>query len=88
MQLITATEVDDDSTSAENDTKIVYSVLSIFFDTTDGGADENLFLKSVFDSFDTRNAVNVNDRKAADLRKLMTSSLDLENYWTYEGSLT
>ena len=88
MQLVTATKVKDDSTEDANDEKTVYSILSIFFDTTDGGADENPFLKTVFESFDTLSTVNVADRKAADMRKLMTSSLDLENYWTYEGSFT
>ena len=88
MQLVTATIVKDDSTEDANDEKTVYSILSIFFDTTDGGADENPFLKTVFESFDTLSTVNVADRKAADMRKLMTSSLDLENYWTYEGSFT
>lgn len=88
MQLWTATRVKDDSTEDENDEKTVYSVLSVFFDTTDGGADENAFLKTVFDSFDTLNTIDVAEKKAADLRKLMTSSLDLDNYWTYEGSFT
>ena len=79
MQLVTAAEVSEEGT-------IGYSILSVFFDSTAGGANENVFLKTVFDSFDTREEADVDDRKAADLRKLMTSSLDLSNYWTYEGS--
>ena len=58
-----------------------YGVLGFFFDKT-AGADKNLFLDSVI------NAYGADAENPADLSKLLTPALDLENYWTYDGSLT
>ena len=80
MHLVHATLIDE---------KPAYAVLGIFFDKVEGGANENLFLKTVFDSFDDLDLlVNDEAKRQADQRKIMNSSLDLGNYWTYQGSFT
>jgi len=64
-----------------------YGVLGILFDK-EAGTDENLFLKSVINAFKTGEDKDDQADDQIDLRKLLTSSLDLQNYWTYDGSFT
>ena len=52
-----------------------------------GGSTENAFLEDVFDAFDNVGVAG-NADTTIDLKELLTSSLDLENYWTYDGSFT
>lgn len=65
-----------------------YAVLGIFFDTAKGGSDDNEFLKSFFEGWSDRGNANAETKKTVDVTKLFSSSLEMGNFWMYDGSFT
>ena len=65
-----------------------YAVLGIFFDTAKGGSDDNEFLKSFFEGWSDRANANAETKKTVDVTKLFSSSLEMGNFWMYDGSFT
>ena len=60
------------------------AVIGVFFDTTEGGTDENEFLQTVFKAIDSRNEV---DPSQLNLMEFLRT-VNFGNYFSYNGSLT
>ena len=54
-------------------------MISVFFDIAEGGSTSNAFLDSVFAAIDGSAKI--------DMRQFL-STLDMTDYWSYDGSLT
>ena len=65
-----------------------FAVLGIFFDTAKGGSDDNEFLKSFFEGWADRGNAVADTKKTVDVTKLFSSSLEMGNFWMYDGSFT
>ena len=56
------------------------AIISIFFDIEEGGATTNAFLESVFDAYENSDA-------KIKMRQFL-STVNMKDYWGYDGSLT
>ena len=63
------------------------SVLGIFFDKEMGGATDNAFLTSFFDAIDTRGAAVASNKKEVAIKEFL-SGMNMEEFWSYDGSFT
>lgn len=60
------------------------AVIGIFFDVQEGGSHPNAFLDSLFASIDSAGTASVPDIA---VRKWL-STVDMTDYWSYDGSFT
>ena len=63
------------------------AVIGIFFDREEGGTEENAFLKSLFDSIETKNDQDSENWTVAALNDFV-KYVDMTRYWSYDGSFT
>ena len=80
MHVIKGSGVTSEGTSLDANEELYGAVIGIFFDMEEGGSTENPFLESVFDAID-------DPTKKVGMRQFL-STVDMKDYWSYDGSFT
>ena len=80
MHVIKGSGVTSEGTSLDANEELYGAVIGIFFDMEEGGSTTNPFLESVFDAID-------DPTKKVGMRQFL-STVDMKDYWSYDGSFT
>ena len=68
-------------------TDATFAVVGVFFDVTDGGSEENSFIKSVMEALTTGEEEKEDDRKSNTVKEFF-DTVDFSEFWSYPGSFT
>ena len=80
VHVIKGSGVTSEGTSLDANEELYGAVIGIFFDMEEGGSTTNPFLESVFDAID-------DPTKKIGMRQFL-STVDMTDYWSYDGSFT